>query len=110
MKFRVSFRYLVTDCSSHNNDSTLKICLFGAVALTKNVDIDKYEYSGYGIGFEGRSNFLFPEGVFGQNVSFFGVHKSFSAHIDNKKKDILVLCKERTQELEHTLTAEKVFH
>ena len=91
MKFRVSLRYLVTGCSSHNNYSTLKICLFGAVFLTKNVHIDKYGYSGYGIGFEGRSNFSFPEGVLGQNVLIFGVHISFSAHIDNKKKDILDL-------------------
>ena len=33
--------------SSHNNDPTLKNCLFGAVTLTKNADIDKYGYSGY---------------------------------------------------------------
>ena len=33
---------------------------------------------------------------------------SFSAHIDNKKKDILVLEKRPTQRLEHTLTAEKI--
>ena len=33
---------------------------------------------------------------------------SFSAHIDNKKKDILVLEKGPTQRLEHTLTAEKI--
>ena len=32
---------------------------------------------------------------------------SSSAHIDNKKKDILVLEKGPTQGLEHTLTAEK---
>ena len=32
---------------------------------------------------------------------------SSSAHIDNKKKDILVLGKGPTQGLEHTLTAEK---
>ena len=32
---------------------------------------------------------------------------SFSAHIDNKKKDILVLGIGPTQGLEHTLTAEK---
>ena len=32
---------------------------------------------------------------------------SFSAHIDNKKKDILVFGKGPTQGLEHTLTAEK---
>ena len=34
---------------------------------------------------------------------------SSSAHIDNKKKDILVLRKGPTQELEHTLTAEKMY-
>ena len=34
---------------------------------------------------------------------------SSSAHIDNKKKDILVLGNRPTQELEHTLTAEKVY-
>ena len=38
--------------SSHVNDPILKNCLFGAVTLTKNVDIDKYGYSGYGIGFD----------------------------------------------------------
>ena len=32
---------------------------------------------------------------------------SSSAHMDNKKKDILVLGKRPTQGLEHTLTAEK---
>ena len=32
---------------------------------------------------------------------------SFSAHIDNKKTDILVLGIGPTQRLEHTLTAEK---
>ena len=34
---------------------------------------------------------------------------SFSAHIDIKKKDILVLGKGPTQGLEHTLTAEKMY-
>ena len=33
---------------------------------------------------------------------------SFPAHIDNKKKDILVLGISPTQGLEHTLTAEKM--
>ena len=32
-----------------------------------------------------------------------------SAHIDNKKKDKLVLGKGPTQGLEHTLTAEKMY-
>ena len=39
--------------------ATLENCLLGAVSLTKNVDIDKYKYSGYGIGFD-RHNFFTP--------------------------------------------------
>ena len=31
---------------------TLENCLFGAVRLTKNADINKYKCSGYGIGFD----------------------------------------------------------
>ena len=94
--------------TSHDNDPTLKNCLFGAVTLTKNADIDKYGYSGYGIGFDRRGSFSFPGGGFGQNVIIFGVDMSSSAHIDNKTKDILILGKGPTQELEHTLTAEKM--
>ena len=95
--------------SSHNNDPTLKNCLFGAVTLTKNADIDKYGYSGYGIGFDRRGSFSFPDGGFGQNLLIFGVNMSFSTHIDNKKKDILVLGIGPAQGLEHTLTAVKMY-
>ena len=52
--------------SSHINDPTLKNCLFGAVTLTKNADIGKYGYSGYGIGFERRGSFSFPGGGYGK--------------------------------------------
>ena len=91
--------------TSNNNDPTLKNCLFGAVPLTRNANIDKYGYSGYGIGFDRRSSFSFPGGGFDQNVLIFGGGMSFSAHIENKKKDILLLGKGPTQGLEHTLTA-----
>ena len=60
--------YELGSSSSHNNDPTLENCLFGAVTFTKNADIDKYGYTGYGIGFDRRSSFLFPGGAFGQNV------------------------------------------
>ena len=43
--------------SSNFSDPTIKNCLFGAVTLTKNTDIKKYKYSGYGIGFDRRSSF-----------------------------------------------------
>ena len=95
--------------SSHNNNPTLKNCFFDAITLTKNADIDKYGYFGYGIGFDRKSSFSFPAGGFGQNVLILGVDTSFSVHIDNKKKDILVLGKRPTQGLQHTLTAEKLY-
>ena len=62
----------------------------------KNADIDKYGYSGYGIGCDKRS-------------SFSKLDMSSSAHIDNKKKYILILGKGPIQGLEHTLTAEKMY-
>ena len=77
--------------------------------MTKNVHIDKYQYSGYGIGFDRRSSFSFSNGAFDQNVIIFGVDTSSSGHVDNKKKDILILGEGPTQGLEHALTAEKMY-
>ena len=94
---------------SNVNDPTLKNCLFGAVALTKNADIDKYGYSVYGIGFDRRSSFSFPNGEFCQNVIIFGVDMSSSARNNNKKKYILIIGKWPTQGLKHTLTSEKMY-
>ena len=108
-KLNICIVYELGASSSNVSDPTLKNCLFGAVTLTKNADIEKYGYSGYGIGFDRRGSFSFPGGGFGQNVLIFGVDMSSSAHIDNKKKDILVLGKGPTQGLEHTLTAEKMY-
>ena len=42
--------------------------------------------SGYGIGFDGRGTFSFPNGSFGQNVIIFGIDMSSSALGNNKKK------------------------
>ena len=58
--------------------------------MTKNADIDKYGYFGYGIGFDRRGSFLFPGGGYGQNILVFGVDMSFSAHIDTKKIHISI--------------------
>ena len=83
--------------SSHITDPTLKNCLFGAVTLTKNADIDKYGYSGYGIGFDRRGRFSFPGGGYGQNVLICGVDMSFTAHIDNKKGHISIRNRSNTR-------------
>ena len=77
--------------SSHMCHPTLQNCLFGAVALTIDADIDNYKYSYHGIGFDRRGSFSFPSGRFGQNVMVFGADMNSSIHIDNKGKDILIL-------------------
>ena len=105
--------YTVYEINKKDNtiisDLTLENCLFGAVTLTKNVNIDRYGYSGYGIGFDRKGIFSFSGGGYGQNVLILEVDMSFSTHIDNKKNDILVLGIGPTQGLEHTLTAEKMY-
>ena len=73
--------YEIGAYSSHDSDPLTKNCLFDAVTLTKNADIEKYKYSGYGIGFDRRSSFSFTGGGFGQNVLIFGAHMSTSIHI-----------------------------
>ena len=81
--------------------------MFGAVKLTKNADVDKYGYSGYGVGFDKHESFSFPGTELGRNVIIFGVDRSSSTKVDNMKKDILILSKGPTQGLEYALTAEK---
>ena len=71
--------YIVYEISKNINISdypTLENCLFRAVKLTKNVDIDKYRYSDYGIGFDRHGRFQFPGTGLGRNVIIFGVDMS----------------------------------
>ena len=54
-----------------DTDFTLGNCLFRAVKLTKNADPDEYEYCGYYIGFDSRSQFSWTDGSYGKNVIIF---------------------------------------
>ena len=104
--------YIVYEISKSINISdypTLENWLFGAVSLTKNADIDKYKYSGYGIGFDRHGFFSHPSGGTGRNVIIFGVDMSSSTKIDNREKYIFILGKGPQQGLEHTLSAEKMY-
>ena len=53
--------YEITSDHKNINYPTLENCLFGSVKLTKNADMDKYGYSGYGIGFDRETSFSFWE-------------------------------------------------
>ena len=82
----IYFVYEIISNYSRSNDHTLGNCLFGAFSFTKNADIDKYKYSGYGIGFDRKGSFSFPGTGLGRNVIIFGVDMSSSTKFDNKKK------------------------
>ena len=43
-------------------DFTLGNWLFGSVKVTENAVLDKYKFTGYSIGFDSRSEFLFIDG------------------------------------------------
>ena len=104
--------YIVYDLMSNLNnfDPTLKNCLFGAIKLTKNSDVDKYEHAGYGIGFDSKGNSSHPSGGNGVNVVIFGADMSSSAHANNEIKSILIIGEGFTQGLEdRTLHAEKMY-
>ena len=87
--------YIVHETTPDTKTSniTLENCLFGAVKLTKNADVDKYKYSGYGIGFDSRGNFSHPSGGDFQNFITFRADFSSSVHTNNKVNNILVLSK-----------------
>ena len=58
-------------------DFTLSNSLFGPVKLVKNIDPDKYKYSGYDIEFDAKARLLLKNGSgIGKNVIIFGVDMS----------------------------------
>ena len=77
--------------------------MFGAIDLAKNSDIDKYKYSGYGIGLDARGTFIFPGGdSFAQNAVIFGADMKSFVYANNRTKNILVLVKEFIQGIANT--------
>ena len=77
--------------------------------MTININIDKHEFSGYGIGFDRKGKFSVGNG-FGRNCMIFGVGISIYVHVDNKKKDTLIFGEVPTQGLDDgSLITEKKY-
>ena len=69
--FKPVYRYFTT---TSNNKIQVK--------FTENVDLDKYKYFSYGIGFDALGNFSLSDGSrFGKNF-IFGADMSSSVHIE----------------------------
>ena len=103
--------YIVYETTPDSNTSniTLENCLLGAIKITKNSDVDKYKYSGYGIGFDSRGSFSRPSGGNGTNVIIFGADLGSSMHPNNKVNNVLVLGKAFIQGINSTaIYAEKL--
>ena len=83
--------------------------MFGEFSLTETPNIDRYKYSGYGIGFDRHGSYSYHSGGTGGNVIIFGVDLSSLTKIHNRRKDILVFGKGPTQGLENTLSAKKMY-
>ena len=95
-----------------NSNFVFKNCLFGAIKITSttNSDTDKWQYSGYGIGFNSKGEFTHPDGGDGKNVIIFGADLSNSRHAINKTKNVLVLEREFIQKInDTTIYTEKMY-
>ena len=91
-------------------DFTVQNGLFGAIKITKDVNTSHYQYHGYGICFDGKSNFSFGNIANAKNKIFFGADMSFSSHSANKANSIYVLGKDFVQGInETTIYAEKIY-
>ena len=84
--------------SSRDTTFTIQNALFGAMQITKNADTSKYDYKGYGICFDERSEFghTITEGGFShtadaRNVLIFGADMIFSVHKTNRANHIYVM-------------------
>ena len=78
--------------------------------FTKDLNTSHYSYSGYGICFDGESDFTFGDIVNGKNVIVFGADMSFSCHSTNKTQNIYVLGKDFVQGINGTtIYAEDIY-
>ena len=69
---------------------TLKNCLFRATNIAKNGNKNKWVYSGYGIAFDGKVEWIFGND-YDRNFIVFGVDNSSSSLADNLKNKVLIL-------------------
>ena len=96
-----------------NPNFVFKNCLFGAIKITTttNSDTDKWQYSGYGIGFDSTGNFMHSDGGIGRNVIIFGADLSNSTvHANNKTQSVLVFGHGLIQKInDKTIYAEKMY-
>ena len=104
--------------SSRDTTFTIQNALFGAMQITKNAYTSKFDYKGYGICFDERSEsgHTITKGGFAhttdaRNVLIFGADMSFSVHKTNRANHIYLMGTGLTQGIhDTTIYAEKNFY
>ena len=104
--------------SSRDTTFTIQNALFGAMQITKNADISKYDYKGYGICFDEGSQFghAITEGGFAhttnaRKILIFRADMSFSVHAANRANHFYVMGDGFAQSIHNTtIYAEKMFY
>ena len=96
-----------------NSNFVFKKFLFSAIkrANNTNSDPDKWQYSGYGIGFDSTGSLKKPDdGNDAENVIIMGADMSYSRHSTNKTQFVLVLGHGLIQKInDATIYAEKMY-
>ena len=93
-----------------STDYTIQNALFGAAKITKNSDISKNKYEGYGICFDEKGTFTKGNVTNGRSVIIFGADMSFSIHANNRANNIYVLGDFLVQGINGTsIYAEKIY-
>ena len=68
----------------------------------KRHEYSNYQYSGYGISFDGKSDFTIRNTTNGKNVISLGADMSFSSHANNRANNIYVIGKDFIQGINGT--------
>ena len=76
---------------TNNSSIVLEHCLFGAMNITKIAEVNKYEYRGWGLGFDSKGSCTHRDGGYGKNVITLGADLCNSRHANDKTKNVLVL-------------------
>ena len=95
-----------------NFNFVFKNCLFGAIKIanTTNSDTDKWQNSGYGIGFDSKCEFVHLDGGSGKNVIIFEADLSNFRAATNKTQSVLILAHGLKQKInDTTISAEKMY-
>ena len=87
----------------------LNDCLLESIKLTKNSDLDKYQYGRYGLCFDSRGTYILLDGSYAKNLIIFSCDLSSSVHENNRANSVLTLAPNIVQKInDTTLYAENI--